>query len=280
MNIQETIIKAAKVLQKSNIKTPHLDSELLLSKVLKKDRGYILLNLRENLNKKYLFDFDNLILRRKKGEPIAYLLNNKEFWNQTYYVNKDVLIPRPDSEILVEEILSIYGEEKRLRVLDIGTGSGCLLLSILKERKNFTGIGIDVSKKAINVACFNAKLQHLSNRVKFFNSDIDKFFIGKYDIILSNPPYIKKFDLKYLDRDIAAYEPKIALDGGLDGLSETTKVINKASYLIKKNGKLILEIGCYQRNEIVKKLKNKNFYINKIIKDYGKNDRCIISTKL
>ncbi len=280
MNIHQTITKAAKLLDKNNIKTAHLDSELLLSKVLKKDREYILLNSRENLSKKYLFHFANLINRRKKGEPIAYLTNNKEFWKQTYFVNKNVLIPRPDSEILIEEILSIYGKEKRLKVLDIGTGSGCLLLTILKERKNFSGIGIDVSKKAINVACFNAKLQHLNNRVKFFNSDIDKFFIGKYDIILSNPPYIKKFDLKYLDRDIAAYEPKIALDGGLDGLSETTKVINKASYLIKKNGKLILEIGCYQRNEIVKKLKNKNFYINKIIKDYGKNDRCIISTKL
>jgi len=120
----------------------------------------------------------------------------------------------------------------------------------------------------------------LVNRVKFYNSDIDKFFLGKYDLILSNPPYIKKFDLKYLDRDVAFYEPSLALNGGNDGLSEITKVINKASNLIKKNGKLILEIGCYQRNEVVKKLKNKNFYINKIVKDYGKNDRCIISTKI
>ena len=139
---------------------------------------------------------------------------------------------------------------------------------------------MDISKKALNVARFNAKLQHISNRVKFYNSDIDKFLVGKYDLILSNPPYIKNFDIKYLDRSIANYEPKIALDGGIDGLSKITKVIDKVSSLIKKNGKFILEIGCHQKNEIVKILRIKNFYINKIIKDYGKKNRCIISTKI
>ncbi len=280
MNIQETINKAAISLKNNDIKTPYLDSELLLLKVLHKDRKYLLLNSKETLSKEHLFQFNNLICRRKKGEPVAYLINYKEFWKEKFFVNKDVLIPRPDTEVLIEEVLTIYNNEKKLNILDIGTGSGCLLLSILKERKKFLGIGVDISKKALNVARFNAKLQHLDNRVKFYNSDIDKFFIGKYDVILSNPPYIKNFDLKYLDKDIAAYEPKVALEGGYDGLSKITKVINKASYLIKKNGKLILEMGCDQKNEIVKKLKNKRFYINKIIKDYGKNDRCIISTKI
>tara|TARA_Y200000002_G_scaffold360086_1_gene345060 strand:+ start:139 stop:981 length:843 start_codon:yes stop_codon:yes gene_type:complete len=280
MNIQETINKATITLKNNDIKTPYLDSELLLLKVLHKDRKYLLLNSKETLSKEHLFQFNNLICRRKKGEPVAYLINYKEFWKEKFFVNKDVLIPRPDTEVLIEEVLTIYNNDKKLNILDIGTGSGCLLLSILKERKKFLGIGVDISKKALNVARFNAKLQHLDNRVKFYNSDIDKFFIGKYDVILSNPPYIKNFDLKYLDKDIAAYEPKVALEGGYDGLSKITKVINKASYLIKKNGKLILEMGCDQKNEIVKKLKNKRFYINKIIKDYGKNDRCIISTKI
>ncbi len=280
MNIQETINKATITLKNNDIKTPYLDSELLLLKVLHKDRKYLLLNSKETLSKEHLFQFNNLICRRKKGEPVAYLINYKEFWKEKFFVNKDVLIPRPDTEVLIEEVLTIYNNDKKLNILDIGTGSGCLLLSILKERKKFLGIGVDISKKALNVARFNAKLQHLDNRVKFYNSDIDKFFIGKYDVILSNPPYIKNFDLKYLDKDIAAYEPKVALEGGYDGLSKITKVINKASYLIKKNGKLILEMGCDQKNEIVKKLKNKKFYINKIIKDYGKNDRCIISTKI
>jgi len=280
MNIQETITKATKILERSNIKTSCLDSELLLSKVLKKDRKYIILNSKKNLNENYLSNFNKLIDRRKKGEPVAYLTNFKEFWKQKYFINKNVLIPRPDTEILVEEILKLYEKEKKLNLLDIGTGSGCLLLSILKDRKNFMGTGIDISKKALNVARFNAKLQHLSNRVKFYNSDIDKFFIGKYDLILSNPPYIKNFDIKYLEKDVAYFEPKVALDGGSDGFSKITKVIIKASTLIKKNGKFILEIGCYQRNEIVNKLKNNKFYINKIIKDYGKKDRCIISTKI
>ena len=116
---------------------------------------------------------------------------------------------------MVEETLKIYDKTIKLKFLDIGTGSGCLLLSILKERQNFFGTGIDISKKALKVARFNAKLQHLNNRVKFYNSDIDKFFIGKYDLILSNPPYIKKLDLRYLDRDVAFYEPSLALNGGL-----------------------------------------------------------------
>ncbi len=280
MNIQDAINRGASILKDSNLKTPFLDSELILSSVIDKDRKYILLNLKENLNKSKLKYFNELVCRRKKGEPVAYLTNFKEFWRQKYFVNKHVLIPRPDTEVLIAETLKIYDCRKKLKILDIGTGSGCLLLSILKERKNFLGTGIDISKNAINVASFNAKLQHLNNRVKFYNSDIDKFFLGKYDLILSNPPYIKKFDLKYLDKGITHFEPRLALDGGCDGFSKITKVIDKSSYLIKKNGKLILEIGCYQRNEIVKKLKNKKFYINKIIKDYGKNDRCIISTKI
>ena len=280
MNIQEAINLAAILLKDSNVKTPYLDSELILSKVIKKDRKYMLLNYKKSLNKNDLIDFKKLIERRKKGEPVAYLTNYKEFWKYRYFVNKDVLIPRPDTEILVEETLKIYDKKRKLKFLDIGTGSGCLLLSILRERQNFFGTGLDISKNALKVARFNAKLQHLDNRVRFYNSDIDKFFIGKYDLILSNPPYIKKLDLKYLDRDVAFYEPSLALNGGCDGFSEITKVIDKASHLIKKNGRLILEIGCYQRNKAIKKLKNKQFYINKIIKDYGKNDRCIISTKI
>ena len=280
MNIEKTIIGGAQSLKNSNIKNPYLDSELLLSKVIKKDRKYMILNSKKKLNFRYLENFNNLVSRRRRGEPVAYLTNSKEFLKQKYFVNKHVLIPRPDSEILVEETLKLYEKKKKIKVLDIGTGSGCLLLSILKERRNFFGNGVDISKNAINIAEFNAKLQQLNNRVKFYISDIDKFLIGKYDLILSNPPYIKKFDLKYLDNDVVFYEPKIALDGGSDGFSEITKVINKAAELIKKNGKFVLEIGHNQRNETINRLINKSFYINKVVKDYGKNDRCIISTKI
>ena len=279
MNIQETLNKAVKILNKSNIKNPYLDSEILLSKTINKDRKYIILNSQEQLSKKSLKNFSNLIKRRKKGEPIAYLINKKEFWNHTFYIDCNVLIPRPDTEILVEETLKLFSKSSKLRMLDIGTGSGCILLSILKERRNFFGTGIDISKNAIKVANFNAKLQQLSNRVKFYKSDVDKFLIGKYDIVLSNPPYIKKKDLKYLEKDIVDFEPKTALDGGRDGFSKITKVINKAAKLVKKNGKFILEIGFDQKNKTIDILKKNSFYINKIVKDYGRNDRCIISIK-
>ena len=280
MNIQETLNKAVKILNKSNIKNSYLDSEILLSKTINKDRKYIILNSQEQLSKKSLKNFSNLIKRRKKGEPIAYLINKKEFWNHTFYIDCNVLIPRPDTEILVEETLKLFSKSSKLRMLDIGTGSGCILLSILKERRNFLGIGIDISKNAIKVANFNAKLQQLSNRVKFYKSDVDKFLIGKYDIVLSNPPYIKKKDLNYLEVDIKDFEPKLALDGGKDGFSKITRVINKTSTLLKRNGKFILEIGFGQKNRILNILKKNNFFINKVLKDYGKKDRCIISTKI
>ena len=190
MNIEKTIIIGAQSLKNNNIKNPYLDSELLMSKVINKDRKYIILNSKKKLSSKYFENFKNLVCRREKGEPIAYLTNSKEFWKQKYFINKHVLIPRPDSEILVEETLKLYGKKKKINLLDVGTGSGCLLLSILNERKNFLGTGVDISKNAINIAQFNAKVQQLNNRVKFYISDIDKFLIGKYDLILSNPPYI------------------------------------------------------------------------------------------
>ena len=280
MNIQDIINKGTNILKANNIVNPYLDSEILLSESINKDKKHIILNPKEILNDKHLDFFNNLIERRKKGEPIAYLINKKEFWKNEFYVNKNVLIPRPDTELIVEQVLKIYSKNSQLQVLDIGTGSGCILLSILKERVNFYGTGIDISKKSINVSKFNAKKLKLSNRVKFYNSDVDNFKIGKYDLIVSNPPYIELLNLKYLDKDVVNFEPKLALNGGLDGFSKIRKVISKASNLMKKNGKLILEIGFNQKNKVKEILKKEGFYINKVLKDYGNNDRCIISTKI
>ena len=178
------------------------------------------------------------------------------------------------------EILKVTRNKNYLRILDIGVGSGCILLSILKERKNFYGSGIDISKNSLEISKINAKKLTLDQRVKFYKSDVDKFTEGKYDLIVSNPPYIKRSDLKYLESDVLKFEPKLALDGGLDGLSVIRKVIKKSSELLKKNGKFILEIGFNQKSKVKKLLKEKGFYINKVLKDYGKNDRCVISTKL
>ena len=280
MNVQTVLNQASKILDNSSSTSPKLDSEILLSEVIKKNREYLILNSNHILKKENIKLFNYLLKRRKKGEPIAYLINKKEFWKQNFYINQHVLIPRPDTELLVEETLKLFNASSKLNILDIGTGSGCILLSILNERKNFFGTGIDISKKAINVARFNAKIHQLSDRVKFYNSDVDKFLIGKYDLIISNPPYIKKEDLKCLEVDVKNFEPKLALDGGKDGLSKIIKVINKTSMLLKRNGKFVLEIGFGQKNRILNILKKNNFFINKILKDYGKNDRCIISTKI
>lgn len=280
MNIENILDKASKQLNSLNINNANLDCEVLLSNTISKDREYLILNLKQNLDKKYIDFFYNLIERRKKGEPVAYLINKKEFWKETFYVNKDVLIPRPDTEHLIEEVIKYTDEDSKLHILDIGTGSGCILLSILRERKKFNGTGIDISKKSINISRYNAKKLKLNNRTKFYVSDVDNFLIGKYDIVISNPPYIENLSLKYLDRDVINFEPKLALDGGKDGFSEIIKVINKSSSLIKKNGIFILEIGYNQKNKAIQMLKNKGFYIKKVLKDYSKNDRCIISTKI
>ena len=280
MNIENILHEGIRILKESKISNPQLDSEILLSNSIKRDKKHIILNPKEILSSKHSETFKNLIERRKTGEPVAYLINKKEFWKDEFFVNKSVLIPRPDTELIIEQVLKIYSKDSKLQVLDIGTGSGCILLSILKERPNFYGTGIDISKKSINVSKLNAKQLNLTSRVKFFHSSVDNFKIGKYDIIVSNPPYIKLFNLKYLEKDVINFEPKLALSGGFDGFSKIRKVINKAKTLIKKNGKFILEIGFNQKNKVKKILKEEGFYVNKAIKDYGNNDRCIISTKI
>jgi len=280
MNIENVLNEGINILQKNKIPNPQLDSEILLFNSIKRDKRYIILNPKEILKSEQLDKFKALIERRKKGEPIAYLINKKEFWKDEFFVNKDVLIPRPDTELIIEQVLKIYSNDVQLQVLDIGTGSGCILLSILKERLNFYGTGIDISKKSINISKFNAKQLNLMNRVKFFHSSVDNFKIGKYGLIVSNPPYIELLNLKYLEKDVVNFEPKLALSGGFDGFSKIRKVINKAGTLIKKNGKFILEIGFNQKNKVKKILNEEGFYVNKSIKDYGNNDRCIISTKI
>jgi release factor glutamine methyltransferase len=279
MNIENTLNEGISILKQNKTPNPHLDSEILLSNSIKRDKKHIILNPKEHLNSEQAETFKNLIERRKKGEPVAYLINQKEFWKDKFFVNKNVLIPRPDTELIIEQVIKIYSKDSQLQALDIGTGSGCILLSILKERPNFYGTGIDISKQSINVSKLNAKRLNLINRVKFFHSSVDNFIIGKYDLIVSNPPYIKLLNLKYLEKDVIKFEPKLALSGGFDGFSKIRKVINKAKTLIKKNGKFILEIGFNQKNKVKKILKEEGFYVNKTIKDYGNNDRCIISTK-
>ena len=280
MNIQSAVKEATIVLKNNYIKTAELDTEILLAEVLGSSREYIILNNHKNLDKIKLDYFKKLVKERANRKPIAYLLNKKGFWDSEFYVNKNTLIPRPDTEVVIEEILRLTKYKTKLNILDIGVGSGCILLSILRERKNFYGTGIDISKKSLEISKINARNLNVEQRIKFYKSDIDNFSKGKYDLIISNPPYIKSCDLKYLEKDVINFEPKLALDGGLDGLSVIRKVINKSSELIKSNGKFILEIGFNQKNKVIKLLNKKGFYINSTLKDLAKNDRCIVSTKI
>ena len=280
MNIHSAVIEGTNILKDKSILSAQLDSEILMAKALDKNREYIILNYDKVIDIENLKYFKELVNERAAKKPIAYLLNKKFFWKSEFYVNKNTLIPRPDTEIIIEQILKVTKNKNYLKILDIGVGSGCILLTILKERKNFCGIGIDISKNSLEISKINAKKLFVDDRVKFYKSDVDKFTQGKYDLIVSNPPYIKRSYLKYLESDVLKFEPNLALDGGLDGLSVIRKVIKKSSELLKKNGKFILEIGFDQKSKVIKLLNNKGFYINSTVKDLAKNDRCIVSTKI
>ena len=280
MKYQEILNEGSKILKLNDIRSYNLDSEILLSSTLKLDRSKLLLNLDkriENQEKKIFFNF---IERRSKNEPIAYITGYKEFWKSKFKVNKNVLIPRPDTETLVEHVLNELDVNSKKKILDIGTGSGCILLSILRERKKCTGVGVDISKNAIKLAKYNAKIQHIKNRIRFLNSDIDNFYGDKYDLIISNPPYVKLHKINSLDKDIKNFEPKVALNGGVDGYTKIRLTIKKSSTLIKKRGKLFLEVGFDQTRETLKLLKLNGFYTNKVVKDLANANRCLVSTKI
>ena len=278
MDIQSALKKGQSILIDNNIISAKLDSEILMSQAIRKNKKFIILNLHKAIKKKDLDYFDNLIHERAKSKPIAQIIKKKDFWKYEFIVNNNVLIPRPDTEILIEQALKLVKNKNSLQILDIGIGSGCILMSILKEKKNFIGTGIDISNKSLQISKVNGQKLRINNRLRLFKSNIDNFNTGKYDLIISNPPYIKKNNLKCLEKDIG-FEPKQALDGGLDGLSEIRKVINKSSELIKRSGHFIIEIGFDQKNKVKKILRDKGFYIKKTVKDLSNHDRCIVSIK-
>ena len=278
MNILKALNIGYSLLKSNRINSYKIDTELLLSDSLNVSRENLLLNFKQSVNTKKYKNFLIKLYRRQKREPIAYILRKKEFWKNNFYVNKDVLIPRPETEFLVDETLKIISNYQKKRLLEIGIGSGCIITSILKDRKNCYATGIDCCEKALKIAKTNVKLHQIENRIKIFKSDVDNFNTGKYDLIISNPPYIDKHQLKYLG--VSEYEPFKALNGGVSGTEILSKVIIKATQLLKINGKLIIEIGSDQKYKVINLLNNSNFFINKIIKDLSNHDRCIVSTKL
>ncbi len=276
MNAFEIIKLGSNLLKEKKISSFILDSEILLSKTLNKTRENLLINLDQRINKKNILVFKKYIQRRSNNEPIAYITEEKEFWSKKFYVNKDTLIPRPETELLVDKILKIY-KKKRISILDIGTGSGCIIISLLSSLNNSYGIGIDISKNAILTAKKNASNYKLTKRVKFLNKSFRNIFGKKFDLIVTNPPYIDSKDIKNLSDDIKKYEPRLALDGGNDGLDLIKKIIYKSKYILKIKGLLALEIGNEQIKKVSKILIDNNFRIKHIIKDYKNNVRCVFA---
>ena len=282
MLVNEAIAFVEQELKRSNNLNSRLDSEILVSHLINVPREIIHSKLKENLPSSKTEELQKLVNRRAKKEPIAYILNNKEFWSTNFYVDRSVLIPRPETEVLIDLILShINNKNNYFSILDIGTGSGCILISLLKELIKAKGIGIDKSSKAIAIANKNSISQQVNNRVVFKNLNLEEIkFDKKFDLIVSNPPYLPDVSLKNLNLDIKLYEPKIALQGGVQGLDFLYKIINLASKILKINGLLALEIGDNQFHILAKYLNNNRF---KILDKYtliNKQVRCLLATKL
>ena len=282
MLVNEAIAFAEQELKRSNNLNSRLDSEILVSHLINIPRESIYSKLKENLPSNKTEELQNLVSRRVKKEPIAYILNNKEFWSTNFYVDRSVLIPRPETEVLIDLILSqINNKNNYFNILDIGTGSGCILVSLLKELTKAKGIGVDKSSKAIAIAKKNSTSQHVDSRSSFKNINLENIkFDKKFDLIVSNPPYLPDVSLKNLNLDIKLYEPKIALQGGVQGVDFLYKIIVLASKILKINGLLALEIGDNQFHILAKYLKENRF---KILDKYtliNKQVRCLLATKL
>lgn len=275
MTIRDIIIRYSKELEEIS-STPRLDVETLLQKVLNVDRLYILLNLERNLSEEEENLFNKFIEERLNNRPIAYIVGNREFMGLDFYVQEGVLIPRPDTEILVEEVIQIARTMDKPRILDLCTGSGAIAISIAKYVPNAVVYAVDISEKALEVAVDNAR--RLKANVKFIKSNLFKDLKEmKFDIIVSNPPYIKKDDIQFLSDEVQK-EPEIALDGGYDGLDFYRKISRQAIEYLKFGSYLCFEIGFDQKIDVIDIIEKEEHYTGTYCKKdlYG-NDRIIVT---
>jgi release factor glutamine methyltransferase len=267
----------------SNSTTAKLDVELSICKVLDVTRLYIHLNLDEEISKKDENRIEALLKQRRKGRPMAYIIGNKEFMGLNFFVKEGVLIPRPDTEVLVEDVIEQAKKIDNPLIVDIGTGSGAISVSLAKYVKDSKVYSLDISYDALEVGRINAKNNEVEDKITFLESNVfsaieDKNI--KFDIIVSNPPYIRRSDISCLDVDVKDYEPSLALDGGADGLDFYRKITEDSIKFIKDKGILGYEVG-YDQAEDVKNIMIKNGYENiRILEDLASIQRVVIGTKI
>ncbi len=278
MTIKETLRKGIIELKINNIQEPSLKARLLLQYILNKPRQYLIIYDNKQLTLRQEVNFFKGIKKLVKGIPLQHITHSQEFMKMTFYVNEDVLIPRPDTEILVEEVIKIAKRINAKKILDLCTGSGAIAVSLAKYIENSQITAVDISTKAISVAKLNAKNNNVENQITFVESDLFKQLPKeKYDIIVSNPPYIKKEIIKSLDKEVQN-EPKIALDGGYDGLDFYRKIINNADEFLKFTGYVCLEIGYDQKDDVLELFESKGKYVDAMCKkDLFDNDRVVIA---
>jgi len=280
MTIKETIRKGMINLKNSGVSEPNLKARLLMQYILNKPRKYLLVYDNQTLTLRQEVNYFKAIKKVANGEPIQHITHMQEFMKMNFYVNEDVLIPRPDTETLVEEVIKIAKKINAKKILDLCTGSGAIAVSLAKYIEGSSITAVDISREALSVAKLNAKNNEVENQITFVESNLFNMLAKeKYDIIVSNPPYIRRDVIKTLDKEVQR-EPKIALDGGYDGLDFYRKIIHQSEEYLKFKGYLCLEIGYDQKIDVIELIENEEKYVDTYCKKdlYG-NDRAII-TKL
>jgi release factor glutamine methyltransferase len=280
LNVLDAINLSSTYLEKKNISSPRLNAELLLAEVLSCKRIDLYLSFDRPLTEYEINDYREFIRRRGNHEPLQYIIGKAEFYGNEFIVNENVLIPRPETEILVDEVIAKNVNSSSLKILDVGTGSGIIAVSLAKELITANFDAFDVSEEAVNIALKNASLNGVSDKINFFVADIFNYEGNNdyYDIIVSNPPYISHEDYNNLEIDVKEYEPKISLTDLQDGLTYYKTIINKSSKWLKKDGYLFFEIG-YNQGKDVENLMNEYFYDIKVVKDLQNFDRVIYGVK-
>ena len=278
MTIKQALIKGVTVLKLEKISTPKLKARLLLQYVLKKPRQYLIVYDNQQLTDKEEQEYLKYVELLTQGEPIEHITHQKEFMKLNFYVDENVLIPRQDTEVLVEEVIKIAKKIKTKKILDLCTGSGAIAISLAKYLENIQLTAVDISRKALDIAMANAKNNHVQDKITFVESNLfQDLRQEKYDLIVSNPPYIRRKELETLDKEVRK-EPRLALDGGEDGLDFYRNIMDKGYEYLKYGGYICLEIGYDQKEEVMQIIEDKKHYMGTYCKkDLYDNDRVVVT---